>query len=140
MLRTGIVDSGLGMDVLRIVLGKELGDRFGGSVSSSSSGSRARNVRGPASKDGKCKEISRGKAEDAMDGVHGGSKQPKLGEDGRVLSAALSAVCNIVNDFSPLRPVSGVFVSQGFMIYDRFIDLFRRKTNAATRLHSQRIR
>ncbi len=29
----------------------------------------------------------------------------KEDEDRRVLSAALSAVCNIVNDFSPLKPV-----------------------------------
>lgn len=33
----------------------------------------------------------------------------KEDEDRRVLSAALSAVCNIVNEFSPLRPVSAYF-------------------------------
>lgn len=35
----------------------------------------------------------------------------KEDEDRRVLSAALSSVCNIVNEFSPLRPVSTLFPS-----------------------------
>jgi len=105
VLRTSIVDSGLGMDVLRIVLGKELGDRFGGSVSSSS------NTNGGAGggREGKQREGPRD--DDAMDVVETsmlttGGKSKGLGEDRRVLGAALSAVCNIVNDFSPLRPVS----------------------------------
>jgi len=105
VLRTSIVDSGLGMDVLRIVLGKELGDRFGGSVSSSS------NANGGAGggREGKQREGPRD--DDAMDVVETstlttGGKSKGLGEDRRVLGAALSAVCNIVNDFSPLRPVS----------------------------------
>ncbi|KAJ7109549.1 armadillo-type protein [Mycena crocata] len=34
------------------------------------------------------------------------------GEDGRVTSAALAAVCNIVNEFSPLRPI---YLDQGLM-------------------------
>jgi hypothetical protein len=32
-------------------------------------------------------------------------------EDRRVLGAALAAVCNIVNEFSPLRPVSSLLPS-----------------------------
>jgi hypothetical protein len=35
------------------------------------------------------------------------------GEDRRVTAAALAAVCNIVNEFSPLRPVSAVSLSLG---------------------------
>ncbi|KAF8901845.1 armadillo-type protein [Gymnopilus junonius] len=93
VLRTSIVDSGLGMDVLRIVMGQELGPGFG--------------VGGGGSLTiGKGKESANERAEDAMvvDSA-GNGKQKDLGEDRRVLGAALAAVCNIVNDFSPLRPI-----------------------------------
>lgn len=109
VLRTGIVDSGLGMDVLRIVLGKELGDRFGGSVSSpgTAKGSVCQGTSSSECQQGKrIESIRNGEAMDVADVVRVTAKQKGLGEDGRVLSAALSAVCNIVNDFSPLRPVS----------------------------------
>jgi len=111
VLRTGLVDSGLGMDVLRIVLGRELGDRFGGSISSIST------ANGDAAHESRTGRADKRKAtnvlddEFKMDTSDGGPSRPRtdgLGEDARVLSAALSAVCNIVNDFSPLRPVSGL--------------------------------
>lgn len=103
MLRTSIVDSGLGMDVLRIVLGQELGDKYGGNVSGSSSGG---GVGGSKPKDTTLEEVV-GEPMD-VEGVENASRKP-LGEDRRVLGAALSAVCNIVNDFSPLRPVRHFF-------------------------------
>ncbi|KAJ7841193.1 ARM repeat-containing protein [Mycena olivaceomarginata] len=66
VLRTNIVDSGLGMAVFAIF-----------------------------KKDGEAKE---GEGEG--------------GEDRRVTAAALAAVCNIVNEFSPLRPI---YLAQGLM-------------------------
>lgn len=42
----------------------------------------------------------------------------KEDEDRRVLSAALSAVCNIVNEFSPLRPVCFHLVPYFPVTYD----------------------
>ena len=105
------MDSGLGMDVLRIVLGRELGDRFGGSVSSAS-GDAASERRGDKRKDSNVVDD-----EFKMDTSESGpspSREYNLGEDARVLSAALSAVCNIVNDFSPLRPVSVFFLLSKF--------------------------
>lgn len=111
VLRTSIVDSGLGMDVLRIVLGQELGDKFGGSSVTPAGGSTV------GSSVGKGREGKARSEEPWMDAASG-SYTPRafeespmsvngLGEDRRVLGAALSAVCNIVNDFSPLRPVRG---------------------------------
>ena len=105
-----MVDSGLGMDVLRIVLGRELGDRFGGSISSISG---ANGDAAPESRMGRSDKRKAGGTVDEefrMDISDSGTsrvrRERRLGEDPRVLSAALSAVCNIVNDFSPLRPVS----------------------------------
>jgi len=106
------VDSGLGMDVLRIVLGKELGDRFGGSASSPGSTAKGNAGHGTSNSEG---QQGKGAAniisvrDCEMDIVPKATKGKGFGEDGRVLSAALSAVCNIVNDFSPLRPVSAPF-------------------------------
>jgi hypothetical protein len=111
VLRTGLVDSGLGMDVLRIVLGRELGDRFGGSISSiSTSNGDAALEESRMGRDDKRKTSGVVDDEFRMDISDSGASRRKqrLGEDTRVLSAALSAVCNIVNDFSPLRPVSAL--------------------------------
>lgn len=110
VLRTSIVDSGLGMDVLRIVLGQgtELGDRWGGSVSAGSSrsgivGSAGGGTPTVPSQHGKGRERD---VDGSTGGVQGLQRAPLwLGDDRRVIAAALSAVCNIVNDFSPLRPV-----------------------------------
>ena len=38
-----------------------------------------------------------------------------LGEDRRVIGAALAAVCNILTDFSPLRPVRLFFPLLAFL-------------------------
>lgn len=133
VLRTSIVDSGLGMDVLRIVLGQELGDRYGGS-------SAAPGSVGSAIGKGKEGATKKSKDEDsAMDFEMG--NRDRLGEDRRVLGAALSAVCNIVNDFSPLRPVSYFrrILKQCHTLFYR-LDLSGGETDATLGLHSQRIR
>ncbi|CAA7262370.1 unnamed protein product [Cyclocybe aegerita] len=101
VLRTGVVDSGLGMDVLRIVLGKEL--------------------------DGSAKDREREEEEEGMKmDVENG-----LGEDRRVLCAALSAVCNIVNDFSPLRPI---YLEEKLM--PRLVYILRESGDPALRLNA----
>lgn len=94
------MDSGLGMDVLRIVLGRDLNEK---------TGTGAANVRESERSDSRAGEkedvvMDAGTTEVQNVGVDG--KLKLFNEDRRVLSAALSAVCNIVNDFSPLRPVS----------------------------------
>ncbi|KAF9472293.1 ARM repeat-containing protein [Pholiota conissans] len=113
VLRTSIVDSGLGMDVLRVVLGRPLGGRFGGAVAGSMGLSGT--------------NTARGKECDAMD--VSGVKDSELGEDRRVLGAALSAVCNIVNDFSPLRPI---YLEEGLM--PRLVYILRETSDGPLRL------
>jgi hypothetical protein len=55
----------------------------------------------------------------------------KEDEDRRVLSAALSSVCNIVNEFSPLRPVGVRFRCSGFMSTNIFLtDISGPRVNA----------
>ncbi|XP_006457243.1 hypothetical protein AGABI2DRAFT_188882 [Agaricus bisporus var. bisporus H97] len=54
----------------------------------------------------------------------------KRDEDANVTNAALSAVCNIVIDFSPLRPI---YLEQGLM--DRLLELLQT-SDAALRLNS----
>ncbi|KAF8163814.1 armadillo-type protein [Crassisporium funariophilum] len=75
VLRTNIVDSGLGMDVLNVVLGRD------------------------------------------------------LGEDRRVLGAALAAVCNILTDFSPLRPI---FLEEKLM--PRLVEILKESDDPSLRL------
>ena len=100
VLRTSVVDTGLGMDVLRIVLGQPLSTRFGGNGASSSSNPNT--APGARVVDAEVKRpvgvVPLGEGGDFL-----------RGQDRRVLGAALSAVCNIVNDFSPLRPVRTFF-------------------------------
>ncbi|KAF9458852.1 hypothetical protein BDZ94DRAFT_1300951 [Collybia nuda] len=97
VLRTNIVDSGLGMAVFG-VLGEELGEGAGaGAGAGTGTGVGVGAGRGPKEKG---KEVD-------MDG----EGERRVG-DRRVLGAALSAVCNIVNDFSPLRPI---FLEKGLM-------------------------
>lgn len=95
MLWTSVVDTGLGMDALCIVLG-QLSTRFGGiSASSSSNTNTAPGAR-----------VVDAEVKHPVEVVPlGEGGDPLRGEDRRVLSGALSAVCNIVNDFPPLRPV-----------------------------------
>ncbi|KAF9530698.1 armadillo-type protein [Crepidotus variabilis] len=119
VLRTGIVDSGLGMDVLRIVLGKDLNEKSGSALKG---------------RDGKQRESNiTEKTDDAMDVVDS-TVDPKiipLNEDRRVLSAALSAVCNIVNDFSPLRPI---YLEEKLM--PRLVYILRQSDDSALRLNA----
>jgi armadillo repeat-containing protein 8 len=99
------VDSGLGMDILKIVLGRELGEKSGmGTGNTSTKG-----------KEGVDDVAGEKDEDDAMEGIGDdemkSSKVVKgLGEDRRVIGAALAAVCNILTDFSPLRPVSHLFI------------------------------
>ena len=90
------------MDVLRIVLGQPLSTHFGGN--GASSGSNANTSLGARVVDAedKCSVV-------VVPLSEGGDFL--RGEDRRVLGASLSAVCNIVNDFSPLRPVRIVLFS-----------------------------
>jgi hypothetical protein len=95
------VDSGLGMDILKIVLGRQLGEKTG-----VNGGNGITNAKG---KEG-ANMASENEDDDAMEGD--GRDEMKslkvvkgLGEDRRVIGAALAAVCNILTDFSPLRPV-----------------------------------
>jgi armadillo repeat-containing protein 8 len=55
----------------------------------------------------------------------------KEDEDRRVLSAALSAVCNIVNEFSPLKAVSVVLL-YGYFSLIMSPDLSGSRTHAST--------
>jgi hypothetical protein len=131
VLRTSIIDSGLGMEVLKVVMGRSNPPASGveetevGEIVDSGRGGRADTTTNSAGW-GKWGGVGE-KDEDRMDvgdsggdsGVDGSGNEEKsdegkdgdgLGEDRRVLSAALAAVCNIVNDFSPLRPVSNFFL------------------------------
>ena len=97
------MDSGLGMDILKIVLGRELGEKSGvngtGNGNTNTKGNEGADV---ASED----DPMEGDGTDEMKSL----KVVKgLGEDRRVIGAALAAVCNILTDFSPLRPVSLFF-------------------------------
>ncbi|KAF7308047.1 hypothetical protein MKEN_01167000 [Mycena kentingensis (nom. inval.)] len=84
VLRTNLVDSGLGKAVFRVFL----------------------------------KEQRKRKPEDEEVGLDDGDavvvpeEDPGAGEDRRVIGAALAAVCNIVNEFSPLRPA---YLSEGLV-------------------------
>jgi hypothetical protein len=97
------VDSGLGMDILKIVLGRQLGEKSGVNGTTTAGNTHTKGKEGA--------NVASGKEEDdAMEGD--GDDEMKslkvvkgLGEDRRVIGAALAAVCNILTDFSPLRPV-----------------------------------
>lgn len=147
VLRTSIVDSGLGMDVLRIVLGQgtELGDRWAGSVSAGSSRSGISAAAGGGTPPSSSQH-GKGREKDADGLAHGLRGTPLwLGDDRRVIAAALSAVCNIVNDFSPLRPVRWIPLvciplgAESSFLCDGDLDIPRRKVNAATSGHHPRV-
>lgn len=125
VLRTSIVDSGLGMEVLKVVMGRStrpengVGDTETGEsvdrkrvgraeTSTSSAGWGSWGAVGDERDEDRMDVGDRDAAEDMNVAVESddGKVGNGLGEDRRVLSAALAAVCNIVNDFSPLRPVS----------------------------------
>ncbi|KAJ7664973.1 armadillo-type protein [Mycena rosella] len=86
VLRVNIVDSGLGMKVFGIFKRGSGGSRAGGGGKDGKDGEGAP---GPD---------KRGEGQEGQDGQ-------EQGEDRRVTAAALAAVCNIVNEFSPLRPI-----------------------------------
>ena len=103
-----IVDSGLGMDILKIVLGRQLGEKSVVNVDNGITNTKGKEDANMASE----KE-----EDDAME-VDGGDEMKSskvvvkgLGEDRSVIGAALAAVCNILTDFSPLRPVRIFFPS-----------------------------
>lgn len=119
VLRTNIVDSGLGMDVLKIVLGRDLGEKSGGKSggNGTSTGNTNTNTKGKEGVDvasEKDDDVDDGNDDnDVMEVIGDGDDEMKglkamkgLREDRRVVGAALAAVCNILTDFSPLRPVS----------------------------------
>jgi len=126
VLRTSIVDSGLGMEVLKVVMGgsnrspsagkTETGEIVDSGVGTSSAGWGRWG--GVSERDEDRMDVGDGGVAENMDvGVEKsdeGKDGDGLGEDRRVLSAALAAVCNIVNDFSPLRPVSGFKIHSSF--------------------------
>ena len=128
------MDSGLGMDILKIVLGRQLGEKSGANGNTNTKGKEGANVGSEREED------------DAMEG-DGGDEMKSLkvvkglGEDRRVIGAALAAVCNILTDFSPLRPVS-LFFSLRFWEILRlwFSDILGRKVDATFNLHHEGIR
>jgi hypothetical protein len=93
------------MDILKIVLGRQLGEKTGGNGGNGITIAHM-NAKG---KEG-ANMANENEDDDAMEGD--GRDEMKslkvvkgLGEDRRVIGAALAAVCNILTDFSPLRPV-----------------------------------
>ncbi|KAF5378315.1 hypothetical protein D9615_008804 [Tricholomella constricta] len=99
VLRTNIVDSGLGMGVWRVcVKGRSNADS---KAKAKDLGSETGTGAGAGAGTEKGKGMGMGK---------GKGKGP--GEDKRVLGAGLAAVCNLVNDFSPLR---GVLLGDGLL-------------------------
>jgi hypothetical protein len=103
VLRTNIVDSGLGMEVFRIV------------VRGSKSTTSTRDDSG----------LGRRGEDDEAGGREGEE------EDRRVLNAALAAVCNIVMEFSPLRPI---YLEQGLM--PRLVQLLLHSGDSAIRMNA----
>ena len=108
------MDSGLGMDILKIVLGRQLGEKS--SVNGTGNGNGKANTNTNMKEKEGADVASEKEEDDAMEGD--GDDEMKslkvvkgLGEDRRVIGAALAAVCNILTDFSPLRPVSLSFLS-----------------------------
>jgi armadillo repeat-containing protein 8 len=108
VLRTNIVDSGLGMRVfgifcrgMRVVEGEaEAGARRDGEGAKE----KGEAVDEGAGGDAVMEAVKPGEAEAEAEG--GETEEEVELEDRRVLGAALAAVCNIVNEFSPLRPAS----------------------------------
>ena len=100
------MDSGLGKDIFKIVLGRQLGGR--------EKRCECWQLHYKYERKGRANVASEKQNDDAMEGDGGdetkSSKVVKgLGEDRRVIGAALAAVCNILTDLSPLRPVNPFF-------------------------------
>ena len=100
------MDSGLGMDILKIVLGRELGEKGGvNGTGNTNTNANAKGKEGMGSAGEKQEEDAMEVIGDGDDGAKSLQVVKGLGEDRRVIGAALAAVCNILTDFSPLRPV-----------------------------------
>ena len=98
------------MDISKIVLGRQLGDKSGVNVGNGTKGKEDASA------------ASEKEEDDAMEGDGGDEMKMKslkvlkgLGKDRRVIGAALAAVCNILTDFSPLRPVRLFFPLLAFL-------------------------
>ena len=100
------MDSGLGMDILKIVLGRQLGEKSG----MNGTGNTSTNRKGKEGADVESENEDDAMEGDGDDGMKSLKVAKGLGEDRRVIGAALAAVCNILTDFSPLRPVSSFFI------------------------------
>ena len=117
------MDSGLGMDILKIVLGRQLGEKTGVSVGNGITNTKGKEDANVASE----KEEDDAMEEDGGDEMKSLKVVVKgLGEDRRVIGAALAAVCNILTDFSPLRPVRLFFPSRIFTwnTYDQNFQIY----------------
>ena len=148
VLRTSIIDSGLGMEVLKVVMGRSNSPASVVGARETELGEIVDSGRGGPRADTSTSSVGWGKwggveakDEDKMDvedsGEGGGMNVSGekldegrdgdgLGEDRRVLSAALAAVCNIVNDFSPLRPVSGISLTSCLFLRNALRPRLRR--------------
>jgi len=138
------VDSGLGMDILKIVLGRDLGEK--GGVNGTGVGAGNTNTNTNANAKGKEGVGVAKEEDDAMEVVGDGDAEMKnlkmmkgLGEDRRVIGAALGAVCNVLTDFSPLRPVSHFFLSFLQLSHCLAADILGRKIDATIDLHHEGI-
>ncbi|KAF6760995.1 hypothetical protein DFP72DRAFT_1042425 [Ephemerocybe angulata] len=127
VLRTTIVDSGLGMEVFGIVMrGARVLEEGGGAK-------RRRGVGGGDRVDGgDGDEEDGGEVDgDGEDGGEGVEMEGEEVEDRRVLNAALAAVCNIVMEFSPLRPI---YLRKGLM--PRLVQILNRSSDSSLRLNA----
>ncbi|TEB27615.1 hypothetical protein FA13DRAFT_1776418 [Coprinellus micaceus] len=115
VLRTNIVDSGLGMEVFRVVMRgwkgpSEVGSEFGLMEEDEDREEDLDDMYADEEFD-----LDGAGAEQVGVGDGEGGERGREGEeveDRRVLNAALAAICNIVMEFSPLRPT---FLQQGLM-------------------------
>ena len=99
------------MDILKIVLGRQLGEKSVVNV-----GNGITNTKGKEDAD-----MASEKEDGAMEGNGGDEMKSSkvlvkgLREDRRVIGAARAAVCNILTDFSPLRPVRIFFLLRFYL-------------------------
>ncbi|TEB21153.1 ARM repeat-containing protein [Coprinellus micaceus] len=115
VLRTNIVDSGLGMEVFRVVMRgwkgpSEVGSEYGLREEDEDREEDLDDMYADEEFD-----LDGDGAEQVGVGDGEGGERGREGEeveDRRVLNAALAAICNIVMEFSPLRPT---FLQQGLM-------------------------
>ena len=91
------MDSGLGMDILKIVLGRQLGEKSGVTAGNgNNTNTKGKQNVNAASE----KEVDVAMEGDGGDEMKSSKVVKGLGEDRRVIGAALAAVCNILTNFS----------------------------------------